>query len=125
MELMPLFWDFMLASLFRVRSPRLRQQIWQTYPKSTALRWALERCAEQAPSELVSYQRVKQMAAHLNPALLVQVAESLAPVGKPRPKELRDFEEAVLNLMDAHGQFKWLPEGGKDGPKRVTAPLAS
>jgi hypothetical protein len=121
MELMPPFWDFMLASLFRVRNPRLRQQLWERYPKSTTLCWQLQLCGERAPTELAAYERVKKLAEHLDPALLVRVAEGLAPKSKPRPKELRDFEENVLRMTDAQGKFKWLPQGGPDGPKRDRA----
>ena len=119
MELMPTFWNFMLASLFRVKSQRLRQQLWQAYPKSTALCWHLARCAEPAPTEMVSYERIKQLAQHLDPAALVHAAEALAPEGKPRPKDIRQFEETVLRLLDAHGKLKWLPENPPRGKERI------
>src|SRR5262247_3148137 len=101
----PHFWHYMMRHLFRVESPRLREQLWEHYPKSTALRWHLMLCGEPAASELAMYQRVKQLCQHLDPAVLLRVADGLAPVGKPRPRELRHFEETVLRLMDKHGQF--------------------
>jgi hypothetical protein len=121
MELMPPFWDFMMASLFRVENPRLRQQLWQQYPKSSQLRWQLRLCGERAPSELAMYERLRQLCQHLDPATLLRVAEGLAPLGRARPRDIIAFEETVLKLMDKHGQFKWLPEEGTDGHKSATA----
>jgi hypothetical protein len=55
----PQFWHYMLHHLFRVESPRLREELWRAYPKSTALVWHLMRCAEPAASQQVVYERVK------------------------------------------------------------------
>jgi hypothetical protein len=117
----PQFWHFMLATLFKVGSQRLREQVWQRYPKSAALRWQLALCAEPAGSPCVVYERVKALCQLLSPATLLRVAEGLAPVGKPRPRELRQFEETVLRLTDKHGQFIWLLEEQTDGHQRTTS----
>jgi hypothetical protein len=119
-ELMPQFWDFMMTSLFRVQNKRLRQQLWDRYPKSTALSWQIQRCGERAPSEQAMYERVKQLCQHIDPVVLLRAADGLAPLGRGRPQDIIDFEEVVLGLMDKHGKFKWLPEGHANGQKRAT-----
>jgi hypothetical protein len=115
------FWHYMLHQLFRVESQRLRERLWQAYPKSTSLRWQLALCGEPAASPHVVYERVKILCGLLDPGLLIRTAEGLTPVGKLRPKELRQFEETVLKLVDAHGKFKWWGEEQTNGQKR-TAP---
>jgi hypothetical protein len=110
----PPFWHFMLMHLFRVERLRLREELWRGYPKSTALRWQLMLCGEPATSELVMYERIRKLSQHLDVGVLLRVAEGLAPVGKPHPKALRDFEETVLRLTDAHGKFIWLPDDRRD-----------
>jgi hypothetical protein len=54
----------------------------------------------------VVYERVKAVCGLLDPGLLIRAAEGLTPVGKPRPRELRQFEETVLKLVDVRGKFK-------------------
>jgi hypothetical protein len=115
----PSFWHYMLRHLFRVESQRLREQLWQAYPKSATLRYQVALCAEPAGSPHVIYERVRQLCAHLSPVLLMRTAERLCPAGKARPKDIAAFEEVVLGLMDKHGEFKWLSEEQTDGPKRA------
>ena len=110
----PYFWHVMLQQLFGVRSPQLRAKIWASYPKSTALVYQLERCAEPAPTDLLARDRVKYLAHLLQPQLLLRAAEALAPPDRPQPKELRDFQERVLQIVDAHGHFIWLKPERKD-----------
>ena len=68
----PDFWHFMLRTLFQVQSQRLREALWEKYPKSTALVWQLMLCGERATSELAMYERIKQLSAHLDPAVPAQ-----------------------------------------------------
>jgi len=111
----PRFWDFMFQSLFRVQSQRLRQKMWENYPKSSQLRWQLRLCEERAPSELAMYERVRTLCGYLDPQTLLRVADGLVPLGRARPREIIAFEEVVLGLLDASGHFKWLPlTEGKD-----------
>jgi hypothetical protein len=117
---MPQFWDFMMTSLFRVQNPRLRQQLWDRYPKSTALSWQIQRCGERAPSEQAMYDRVRQLCQHIDPLVLLRVVDGLAPLGRARPQEIIDLEETVLGLMDKHGKFKWWGEEQTNGQKRAT-----
>jgi hypothetical protein len=115
----PPFWHYMLYHLFQVQNPRLREQLWRAYPKSTAFRWQLALCGEPAPSKPIMYERAKRLCQHLNPATLLHTAEGLVPVGKPRPKELRQFEETVLYLTDRDGNFIWRGEEHTDDRHRI------
>jgi hypothetical protein len=105
-DVIPAFWDFMMRHLFRVTNPRLIAELWQTYPKSQTLIYQCDLCGTQAATPLDALSRVKHLVALLDPATLMQTAEKLAAPGKPRPKELIAFEEAVLHIVQ-DGHWKW------------------
>ena len=115
----PHFWHYMLSHLFRVESQRLREALWRGYPKSTALVWQLQRCGEPALAEQITHARVKQLSQHLDPAVLLHVADGLVPLGRTRPKDIIAFEEVVLRLTDKHGRFIWFAEGENHEQRRV------
>jgi len=115
----PSFWHYMLRHLFKVESARLREELWRGYPKSTALVWHLMRCQEPAATKSVVYERAKVVCQLLDPGLMMRAAEALAPAGKARPRELRQFEQAVLNLVDKDGSFIWLKEEQAYDQRRI------
>jgi hypothetical protein len=108
----PAFWHLMLRELFQVRSAKLRAALWHAYPASMALRFALERCGERAPSDLAAIERVRHLAGLIEPKYLLVAAEKLVKPGQTRPPELRQFEQKVLAIIDRDGHWIWShPQG--------------
>jgi hypothetical protein len=103
----PLFWHVMFERLFRVQNRKMREQLWQAYPASLALRYQLDLCGTQAPSGVQAGERVRHLAALIAPKDLLAVAQKLTVPGRRRPAAVRQFEETVLRLTDKDGQWKW------------------
>jgi hypothetical protein len=121
MEFVPPFWHIMLEQLFDVHSARLRTELWRHYPASMSLRWQLGLCSEPAASPAMAMERVRRLSQLLEPALLLRAAERIAHPGHPRPRELRDFENRVLRLVNAEGKWIWIKEKNADGPGSMSA----
>jgi hypothetical protein len=103
----PLFWHVMFEQLFRVHSRKMREQLWQAFPASQALRYQLDLCGTLAPSGVQAGERVRHLAALITPKDLLATAQKLAVPGRTRPAAVREFEETVLRLTDKNGGWKW------------------
>jgi hypothetical protein len=97
----------MLSQLFRVENQRLREQLWAQYPKSTELRWQLERCSSAVTNPQQKVEQIRHLAKFITPKWLIYTAEKLVEPGKRRSKELIAFEEHVLKITTKEGAWRW------------------
>jgi hypothetical protein len=102
----PPFWHVLLCCLFKVESARWREDLWRRYPKSAELIYQLRLCTEPAFSALDLAARVKHLEDFLEPRWLIRAAEGLVQPGRVRPKELINFEEAMLQITDKNGKWR-------------------
>jgi hypothetical protein len=108
----PAFWHLMMAQLFQVRSAKLRAALWAAYPSSQTLRYQLALCGDALGRGGLAAARVRRLSELLEPRYLLMAAEKIAPPGRPRPVEVRRFEEKVLAIIDRDGYWIWSrPQG--------------
>jgi len=97
----PGFWNALITRLGG--SPRLAGELWACYTElypvtSTTVAYALENVCREATSMAVVSQRLVHFERMLPPRALFAAALQLAPEGRPRRRDVVQFEQALLQV---------------------------
>jgi hypothetical protein len=102
----PRFWVLLMAELFGT-SQKLACRLWRQLDVSAALLYQIGICDSSDAARPAWVNRVRHLSRLLPPAALLEASAKVAPEGQVRPREVTDFEETVLGLLDNQGQWRW------------------
>ncbi len=97
----PGFWDALITRLGGSRG--LAGELWRAYVElypvtCTTVAYALENVCREAPSMAVVSQRLVHFERMLPPRALFDAARRLAPEGRPRRRDVIEFEAKLLTV---------------------------
>jgi hypothetical protein len=96
----------MLGALFHTNR-KLAEALWREYPASQTLGFQLRVCARHTRTPTDTRARIKHLSDLIDPKQLLRAVDRLVDPGKPRPRDIREFEQRVLHILDRSGQWRW------------------
>jgi hypothetical protein len=104
----PGLWYVFLQGL--TATPALARQLWDVLPDRDAVLWQLQlvEARAQAHRPAAAVARVRRLAQVLTSSMLMEACARLAPeTHSERPPDIRQIEEAILQMIDHEGKWKW------------------
>jgi hypothetical protein len=103
----PRFFLLLSEELFGVRQT-LAHRLWTRLHPSPTFLYQLARCDVNDAAKPEWIDRARRLLDLLPPALLLAASLDCAPeTRRPRAREITDFEETVLKLVDREGRWRW------------------